>query len=135
MMASEILIFDESLVEEKQYWLGKLRAVEEAANLRLDYPRSATTQPKKAFIEFALPADVCQRLETLTGGGAFLLYTALMAGLMVCVHKYTGSTAPVIASPARKLDASDDQPPNALVIVNELDDRTSFRQFLLSTRQ
>lgn len=131
---SEIVIFDEELIAERDYWLEKLSRGFEDSNLCLDYQRPVSYQEEKDTVELSLNGDMHQRLVKLTGGGNFLMLTTLMAVLKICLHRYTGSRSVVVGSPPLK-DNRDSAPSSALAILNDVDGQICFRQFLLETRQ
>ncbi len=132
--APEILIFDQQLLEQRRYWADRLSDLAPAARLKPIAPGSLAETVNRDAITFNLPQELCSRLETLTGGSPFLLYTALLAALKVCLYKYTHDSTVVVGSPGRKRgDAT--QLENALVIVDEVADHLSFRQLLLNVRQ
>jgi amino acid adenylation domain-containing protein len=133
--ASEVLIFDEILVEEKEYWMNRLSAKYEPASLRPDYPLAHTQTAEFSTIEFKLNLDSYSQVRGITHGKPFLIYTTLMAVLKVCLYKYTSSKTIVVGSPARDDGSYELMQPNALPILSELNDDMSFRQLLLRVRQ
>jgi amino acid adenylation domain-containing protein/non-ribosomal peptide synthase protein (TIGR01720 family) len=129
----EIVIFDQKLLEEKSYWIQKLSGGLEASNLKPDFPR--TEAYERQTVDFKLTGDIYDKLLHLTGNGPFLLYTTFMATLKICLYNYTKSGSIVVGSPARRQGGNGHHPDNALAIVDELNDRLSFRQFALNVRQ
>jgi amino acid adenylation domain-containing protein/FkbM family methyltransferase len=129
------LIFDRELLEERDYWIGRLAQKTGDANLRLDHPRPAHAPERMEVAPIVFGDAVSRRLAEVTGGSAFLLYTSLLSAVKVCLHKYTGNSTIVVGSPPRRHEEDGEQPENLLAIVDEIDDRLSFRQFLLRVRQ
>lgn len=136
MVAPEmgITIFDRKMIEDGHYWFGKLNREIRISNLRLDFPRPSVYSPHRDQIEIELSGQLYERLNKLTGGGPFLLYTTLMAVLKVCLYKYTRDTTVTVGSPTRRRDDEADTI-TALAIVDDLDDRMSFKQLLVNVRQ
>src|SRR5688572_9565210 len=132
---SDLVIFDRQIIEEKNYWLEKLAAEPEGTTLPPDFLRPNTSSGRTATLDVSLPAQTCERLLTVSGGGPFLLYVILTASLKVCLHKHTGSTRITIASPVRRFDEATSQQPNALAIVDEVNAKSTFKQLLMSVRQ
>src|ERR1051325_7694348 len=130
---SKIIIFDDKLIEERDYWIAKLSRDTEPSNLRLDYQRPGTYSGMKDSVPLIIGGELYSKLNSLTGNGSFLLYTTLMAALKICLYKYTSNSTVIVGSPARNNDGSSQ--PNALVIVDEIEDRLSFRQRLLNPRE
>src|SRR5215813_7691666 len=100
-----LLIFDQKLLEEREYWINKLNFQRQESGLSLDYPGLQGHAGKSGGYEFKLDGDLYQKMVKLTGGGVFLTYTTMMAALKVCLYKYTGNRTVVVGSPARKQDS------------------------------
>ena len=129
----EALIFDHGLLDEKNYWIGRLSREVGEANLRLDHPRPPRFSVPSA-VRIVLDDVLQERIAQVTGGGSFLLYTALLSAVKICLHKYTGSDVIIVGSPRRRHEQSDEESENLLPIVAEIDDRRSSREFLLQVR-
>ena len=132
---SELITFDRKLLEEREYWINRLSHDIETTNLRLDFLRPVNYTTQKDAIEITLAVDLFQKLEKLTSGGPFLLYTTLMSALIICLYRYTGSATIYVGCPPVKEKSDLRQPPNALTIFQNIDDRVSFRELLIGLRQ
>ncbi len=127
---ADVVFFDAKLKQEREFWLRKLAAELVTSGPLPDYqrPHEQTQQRDRLSIEVA--ADVRRQLRALVGSSSFLLYTALMAALKVCLYKYTRNDNVLVGSPALKeLGRA-----NALTISDQLNDEQSFRQLLLVVR-
>ncbi len=131
---SEIIVFDEKLIEEKNYWLQKLTPVIEAEGLRLSGARHLHRSVEMEVFEFDISGSVYQNLSKLTGDGLFLSLTTLMTALKVCLYKYSRDNTIAVGSPVLKADGQPETK-NLLVIVDDIDEQLSFRQLLLNVRQ
>jgi len=129
---SKITTFDRELKEEQEYWISRLSAEREEANLRLDYERPASYAADKGQVEVTVPADLTQMLAKLTGGSPFLTYTALMTVLKVCLYKYSETDLIIVGSPAFQPENAPSENANVLAILNEVAGRVSFKQLLSS---
>ncbi len=130
---SRLSVFHKSFKEEKDYWVKKLERDVEATELATDYARSASGAVETESFGFELSRDVSLRLAKLAGDSPFLIYAALMAGLNVCLQKYTGARRIKVGSPARQKD--EETPVNALAIVTDVDSNATFRTLLMSVRE
>jgi amino acid adenylation domain-containing protein/non-ribosomal peptide synthase protein (TIGR01720 family) len=128
------IILTEKLKAARDYWLQQVSRELGESTLPLDSPRSAISTGKKDAIHFEIGPDLSTRLERFTGGSAFLVYTASMAALKLCLYQYTGAGAIVVGSPASK-DSNNASQSNALAIVTDITGQESFRDLLLSVRQ
>lgn len=131
---AEPMILTTKLQEERDYWLARLSGEVGGSNLALDFPRPKIYAPRGEGVSLELPDELTRKLTAMTGGSPFLLYTCLMAALKVCLYKHTGSSTVVVGSPAHRDASSESRQPNALAIVDELDDRQSFRDLLAAVR-
>src|SRR5262245_13387611 len=131
----ELLVLDQKLMEQKEYWIERLSHQPEPVNLFLDHPRTSKCTSRTRRQEIRLKGAGFTKLVELTGDSHFLIYTTLMAALKICLYKYSGNNIVTIGSPARKSPGSLRQAPNALAIVNEIDERKSFKHFLADVRQ
>jgi non-ribosomal peptide synthetase component F len=132
---SETLILTTRLKEDRDYWIAQLARHAGPSSLPLDFKRSKVYSPKQDTVALNLSAAVCERLTNLTSDSSFLIYATLMAALKVCLHKYTHETTIVVGSPAYRGDEDELRQLNALAIVDDVDDRLSFKEFLLRTRE
>ncbi len=121
--------------DQREYWLKKLSAEREPSGLVADYRSVGGDAPRTESVEAALPADVVGELDRVAANSPFLVYTALLTALKVCLHKYSGSGAVVVGSPPRKKQGGLFQRPNALAIVDEVRGDMSFRQLLSNVRE
>ena len=131
----KLVVFDEALIEARDYWLEKLGRLSEPASIKLDYPRPDIYQREKAAVDIPLGPETCRKLIEITGGGDFLLLTILMAALKICLYKYTSESVIVVGSPIPGDRANSAQQSNVLPIVDELDRRKTFKQLLIEMRQ
>lgn len=127
--------FSRKSKEARDFWIKKLQGKTEPANLRLDFERPSSYSSEREAVDVVVPQELATKLASLTGDSPFLNYTAMLAALKICLHKYTGSASITIGSPTRLKDETADQTPNALAIAVDVDGRMTFRQFLVSVRE
>jgi amino acid adenylation domain-containing protein len=133
--ASNVVLFDRKMKQEKEYWLARLSGEPKQSGLVPDRPRPPDYAPEVETVEVDVPAETCRALAALTGGGAFLTYTTLMSALKVTLHKVTGRTTVAVGSPGLKPDDGSPGKAGALAIVDHVDGHLSFRELLLNVRQ
>ena len=131
----KLVILTTKLKEERDYWLAKLSGEQGAANLPLDFGRSKVYSRKRETVEFTIGGELYRQLVNLVSDSSFLIYTALMTAMKVCLHKYVGSSRIAVGSPALRGDNGAAPQTNALVIVDEIDGKQSFRELLVKVRQ
>src|SRR5215510_14298454 len=121
--------------ELRNYWIEKLSRELEPSTLILDYQRSKKYSSEPESAEIVLPEEVLGGLIARTNGSSFLISTALLAALNLCLHKYTGSRSIVIGSPPRKRSDGRASKANVMAIVNDIRTDMSLRQLLLNVRE
>ncbi|MBS4097956.1 MAG: amino acid adenylation domain-containing protein [Sulfuricella sp.] len=126
------LIFDRKLLEEKHYWLQRLGGGPVYCAPRLDEPRPNVPGGRTERVAVAVSGELYGRITQLTKG-AFLTGTVLLAALMACLHKYTGSPTVVVGTPSRKPETGSVN--NALAIMEQLGPELTFRELLMRLRQ
>ena len=126
---SERLIFDSKLKAEQEYWIARLSQQIRPSNLRPDFERPASWSNDIGKIEFSLPDEVTASLTKFTGDSLLLSYALVLAALKICLCKHTGTASIVVGSPAYRRDDAPAQS-NALAIVDEIRDQSSFREFM-----
>jgi amino acid adenylation domain-containing protein len=131
----EILVFDTELKEQRGYWLKRLSRRAEAPSLTPDYDRANGFVRSAEGVRFGVEGELYRKLSKLTGGSSFLLLTTLTAALKVCLHKYRPGEPTFVGVPALAHVEGVKQPANALVILDEVDEELTFRQFLLAVRE
>ncbi|MCA1612829.1 MAG: amino acid adenylation domain-containing protein [Acidobacteria bacterium] len=131
---TKIPIFDTKQKEARDFWIDKLSRETGASNLRPDFDRPADYAGERQSFEVVLPDTLVAKLARVSGDSAFLLYTALLAGLKVCLHRYTGGSPVAVGSPARRKNDGT-APVNALVILDDIDAGTAFKPFLMAVRE
>ena len=132
---TKVPTFSRKSKEARDYWIKKLLGKTETTNLKLDFQRPPSYSSEPEAVDVMLPEELASKLARLTGNSPFLNYTAMLAALKICLHKYTGSASIVVGSPTRLKDETANQPPNALAIASDVDGRMTFRQFLVSVRE
>src|SRR5205085_2102607 len=97
----EFMVFDREMKEERDFWLRKLRGRLSPSSLTPDYQRTQEGAGDCATLGFCLDKVLEEKLVRLTGSGPFLIYTAFMAALKLCLFRYTGNRTTVVGTPAR----------------------------------
>ncbi|HEX7333138.1 MAG TPA: amino acid adenylation domain-containing protein [Pyrinomonadaceae bacterium] len=133
-VTTKVPTFSRKSKEARDYWIKKLLGKAGTTNLKTDFERPSSYASERESVDIAVPEGLAAKLARLTGNSPFLNYTAMLAALKICLHKYTGSASIVVGSPTRLKDETTDQPPNALAIANDIDSRMTFRQLLVSVR-
>ncbi|MCK4763365.1 MAG: amino acid adenylation domain-containing protein [Candidatus Aminicenantes bacterium] len=136
-------------VKEREYWLEQLSG--ELVKSRFPYDRIGVSDsgverfpgagpagegdslPAKK--SFTLPADLVSKLEKISGGIDIKLHMVLVAGLVLLLHKYTGSDDILTGAPILKQETETDFINRVLVSRNRLRDEMTFKELLLQVRE
>src|SRR5262245_35370598 len=100
--ASELVLFDAQLKEEREYWLQRLAGKVNVANLPWDCGDPNAAVGERGSILISVGGDLYARITKVTNGSLFLTYTALMTALKVCLRRYGGSEVIIVGSAALK---------------------------------
>jgi amino acid adenylation domain-containing protein len=125
-------LFDRRLKEDRDYWLAQLSPPPEPVDLGLDRP--AARGAAATAVDLELPESSWAALERLTGGSRFLLCTALLTALGICLYRLSGRRRIAVGTPALRNAEGPPPAPNALVILVEIAPERTFRELLLQTR-
>ena len=134
-VTTKVPTFSRKSKEARDYWIKMLLGKAGTTNLKTDFERPSSYSSEYETVDIAVPAELAAKLASLTGDSPFLNYTAMLAALKICLHKYTNSASIVVGSPTRLKDETADHSPNALAIASDIDGRMTFRQFLVSVRE
>src|SRR5436309_4727837 len=88
---TEFAIFDEQLFADRAYWLAKLSPELRAVALWRDHDRTDAAADYAQF-RFPFESEICRQLSKLTNNSPFLIYTAFVTALSICLHKYSGQS-------------------------------------------
>jgi amino acid adenylation domain-containing protein len=137
---SELLVFDQTLREEREYWTERLSGRDVALGLESDYDRPKEYFQRKENVRFPVPEEIYKSIVSLTGGSDFLIYTVLMTALKLCLNKCNSynsdnHSAIIIGSPVLRSDNGRQEDPNVIAIVDDIDDGLTFRQNLVNIRK
>jgi amino acid adenylation domain-containing protein len=127
------------LDEQLAYWKGKLAGAP-ALELPTDRPRPAVQRSSAARQPFAVPAEVVQRLQALSGHEGATLFMTLLAGFQVLLSRYSGQQDISVGTPVANRNRAEFERligffANTLVIRTDLSGRPSFRELLGRVRE
>lgn len=130
-MSSTLLVFDRKLREAREHWMAELAGWQEIPRLRdASGPRAGPGE-----LRFELPDDACEAIRRLTGGGSFLLFTTLLAGLGACLVRYLGSREVLVGGAARRGSSGAAPAPQALAHRLRLPRGQTVKQYLVALRE
>ena len=135
MATSRIAVYDSESDAERSYWIERVSRERGVSNLVLDYKRPKTHNPHRETLEIAVSDETLRRLLALTKESPFLIYTALLTMLNICLYKYTGSESIVVGSPPRKKQPDESVRPNALAIVSSVEPHMAAKELMLQVRE
>jgi amino acid adenylation domain-containing protein len=128
------VVFDSRLIAERDYWLERLSSARFNSTLKPDFERPVPYPGSRKVIAATLPQELIQNLVRISKDLPFLLYTILMAGLKICLYKYTDNESMTIGSPMRRQENESLRSDNALAILDTVAPNLSFREFLSNVR-
>jgi non-ribosomal peptide synthetase component F len=127
------LVFDDALLEARDYWRRKLRSKARPARFLRESPCEPETGRQVECLRSTLPDDVVARLDRVTSREPFLRYAVLLAAVHICLYRYTRNPVVITGSPAAVGEDSP-VPSNLVAIAHDVPRGVSFRSFCSSLR-
>ena len=134
IVEKKIPTFDTELRDERDYWVTQLSGGIGLSRSQIGLSASSDLLRLKRDRQTDVLTGVISELRKLTGDSHFLIYTAFMAALKICLHNYTGSSSIVVGSPCRHKEGSAAPKTNALALLDEVAGHLTVQQFLLQVR-
>ncbi|MFJ9845111.1 amino acid adenylation domain-containing protein [Kitasatospora sp. NPDC101155] len=128
------------LDRQRDFWRKRLDGLPECLALRTDYPRCPVKSYQGAAVEFAVPADLVERLRTLAAQHGASLYMTMLAAYAALLGGRTDDRelaigSPVTNRPAAELDDVVGYFVNALVMRLDVAPRQAFTALLAQARE
>ncbi len=122
------------LAEQLDYWLRRLDGLP-PLELPTDHPPSPRGRRGAACLGFQLPPELSAALGRLAAGRQTTLFTVLLAGFFVLLHRYTGQTDLAVGVPVAGRDRQELEPliglfVNTLVLRTRPDPAAGFGALL-----
>ena len=121
--------------EYEGFWIQKLDSVALDIHIPLDFRRPGEYRERKERVPIHFPEKIRNLFFRLTGDNDYLMYTTLMSGLYICMHKYTGADRVVVGCPGLAEGNAPLGVPRALPMVMEVGTDDTYRQFLMRVRE
>ncbi|MGE5340959.1 MAG: amino acid adenylation domain-containing protein [Candidatus Omnitrophota bacterium] len=119
-------------IEEKNYWLKTLSGEWTKSRFPYDTNRVSTDSSRMETVDAPMPAELCTRLNALSGGADIRVFITLVTGLMVLLSKFTHQTDMTVGTTIYRQEGAGFL--NTLLpLRNELDDRMAFKDALMKT--
>src|SRR5262249_1529327 len=128
--SSQLVVFNSELFRERDYWLKRLASCLGRCSLPEERSSEGGRERQIKSFRYELSAETCGKLRRLAGESDFLTYTALHAAVKLCLYHYNRSGRVVVGTPALMEAARG----NALAIVDEVEERETFKQYLMRVR-
>ncbi|MFE5581701.1 amino acid adenylation domain-containing protein [Kitasatospora sp. NPDC056531] len=128
------------LDRQRDFWHKRLDGLPERIALRTDYPRCAVKSYQGAAVEFAVPADLVERLRRLGAQHGATLYMTVLAAYAAFLGGHTDDRelaigSPVTNRPAAELDDVVGYFVNALVLRLDVAPQQAFTGLLAQARE
>jgi len=118
---------------ERDYWLNKLHG--ELVKTYFAYDEKEGSTKETEAIRFKFEDKVYSDLMGLSKGVDYTLYMILEAGVNVLLSRYTGNKDIIIVAPISKQEEEGEFINTVLVLRNQLNDSTTFKELLINIRQ
>lgn len=123
-----MIVFNNRVIEQKQFWLSKLGGEFIPSMVPTDYPYVGQTKCK-ASLQVSIEQDITDRLIQVCKNSDVLVYTFLLATAKIWLHKYTQQTEVCVGAPNLS-------PTTRLVpIVSHPAPHLASKQFIMDVKQ
>ena len=122
-------------IKERNFWLEQLSGEPVKGNFPFDYKKPDVNERRMRAITFEFPPGIFSGLIKLSRGDDYTLNVIFVAGLVILLNKYIGSSDIMIGAPIYKQDIEKELVNTTLVLRNCFDDQASFKQILLLVKQ
>ncbi|MBD2438978.1 non-ribosomal peptide synthase/polyketide synthase [Nostoc sp. FACHB-110] len=127
------------LNRQLSYWKQQLASAQTFLPLPTDRPRPAVQTFNGAYLEFALSAELTQKLEKLSNQQGVTLFMTLLAAYNTLLYRYTGQEDILVGTPIANRDRTDIEGligffVNTLVMRTDLSANSSFSELLWRIR-
>jgi amino acid adenylation domain-containing protein len=129
----------DNLESQISYWRSQLAGVP-ILNLPTDRPRPVIQSYCGARRSFALPADLCGQLRSLSRQEGVTLFMTLLAAFQTLLHRYSAQDDIAVGTPIAGRTRPETEPligffVNTLVLRTDLSGQPTFRELLARVRQ
>lgn len=132
---TRLVVAGQDFKKERDYWLKQLSGELEIINFPYDYKRSCRKGGEIAVISFRLTPELSYQLIKISGNVDARLHIILLTGVLVLLHRYTGSDDLTIGVPIYKQEKKGEFINTVLVIRNQLAPTIPFRELLTQVKK
>ncbi|MFC2146790.1 amino acid adenylation domain-containing protein, partial [Acidobacteriota bacterium] len=122
-------------LEEREYWLKKLRGEWTKSRFHYDYKKVKGREYKPDAVKFNLPDELFIRLMEITSGSDSKFHMILLTQLVLLLGKYTGSRDIIVGSPIYRQKVKGEFINTVLPLRNQLKKDMTFKALLLQVRE
>lgn len=135
--ARKIIAFDEQKSKHKDYWLNQLAGTTGKSNFPYNYKKQEDVvyAYKEGNVNFTFTGQSCVDLLKLAKESNYKLHVILAAALTLLLYKYTGNSDIITGTPIYKQENPGDFINTVLPLRVQLEEKTTFKELLLSTRE
>jgi len=121
--------------KERDYWLNKLSGYQGNCRFPYDYKKTDPSIPGPEKIKLRFPQELFLKLNKLCQDSHIKIHICLAAGLTVLLKKYTRSNDIAIGTPIYQQDIKGKFINTMLLLRNQLDENSTFKDVLSRMRQ
>jgi amino acid adenylation domain-containing protein len=127
-------------VKERAYWLNKLSGEPVKSRFPHDFKRRLHTSDAEASGKFetetfGFSAGLSSGIMRLGRGSDHSLHIILTAGVMVMLHRYTGSNDIIVATPIYRQDIDAEIVNTVLLLRNRIEGGMTFKELLVQVKE
>ncbi|MCC5438880.1 non-ribosomal peptide synthetase [Clostridium botulinum] len=131
----DAIIIANQFSREREYWVQKLSGELSKSFFPVDFVKSSTWENKKNISGFKITGDLFSKLSKLSNGSDARLHMILSTIVTILINKYTSNEDVIIGTPIYKQDGQGEFLNTVLILRNEINGNSTFKELLLNVRQ
>ncbi|MHB9940925.1 hypothetical protein CF065_04670 [Clostridium sporogenes] len=131
----DAIIIANQFSREREYWVQKLSGELSKSFFPVDFVKSSTCENKKNISGFKITGDLFSKLSKLSNGSDARLHMILSTIVTILINKYTSNEDVIIGTPIYKQDGQGEFLNTVLILRNEINRNSTFKELLLNVRQ
>jgi tyrocidine synthetase-3 len=133
--SDQLAVASDQKNKEENYWLNKFSGEVTESFFAYDFKKQGLKKPRMDAVEFRFSGEMFSRLMQLINDSDVRLYTVLVSGLILLLHRYTGNKDIIVGAPIYKQEIDVSFINTVLPLRNRVEDRLTVKDLLLQTGQ
>ncbi|WP_212004981.1 non-ribosomal peptide synthetase [Chitinophaga sp. HK235] len=126
----EMLLFSNKFLNQKEYWLKKLAAVEQPVRISI-YGNNLLSATSTEELEWDISESLQEKIIKLSNNADLTCYIVMVASWKILLSRFLGQPHITVSSPVNRLKASEETFNRNLLLFDDLSVPATFRELLM----